>query len=281
MAHDCPYIRVAADGMLHGVLILLLAMLTACAAPTVRNEQFAEAQGFQRQLVRGTDFTHRVYVSQGRDAVAGGRGDTWHVYIEGDGRPWRRPDVVASDPTSVRPLMLQLMALDRGPALYLGRPCYLGQHDAACNPVLWTYGRYSAQVVDSLRAALRRLIAVYDIESLVLMGHSGGGTLAMLLAEQLAETRSVVTLAGNLDIDAWALRHSYTPLRYSLNPATRAPLPADIVQRHYVGEDDDNVPATLLQPVVNRQGNARLVVLQGVGHRRGWLLHWPEILASL
>ena len=69
-----------------------------------------------------------------------------------------------------------------------------------------------------------------------MIGYSGGGTLAQLVAEKFTQTRAVVTLAGNLDLAAWVQLHDYTPLGGSLNPAERPPLPGHILQIHYVGK---------------------------------------------
>jgi len=194
--------------------------------------------------------------------------------------PWVRRQIIATDPTPSEPLMLQLMAQDSRPAIYLGRPCYFGMaRDSACNPWVWTHGRYSEQVVESMRAVLATLVNANSITSLVLIGHSGGGTLAMLLAERVPQVRLVVTLAGNLDIDAWTARHGYTTLEHSLNPARRPPLPHDIEQLHYVGKNDKNVPPEILEAAIKQQ-NARMLVLDGVDHRQGWDNYWTKILQT-
>ena len=68
----------------------------------------------------------------------------------------------------------------------------------------------------------------------------------MLLAERFKQTRAVVTVAGNLDPDRWVAQHGYSPLVGSLNPARRPPLPSHILQLHFVGGRDRNVPRDLL-----------------------------------
>ncbi len=263
------------------VVILLALVSAACTTPAARNDSFAAASGFTRQIVTGTDFSHLVFMA-GNHADARRGKSVWHVYIEGDGTPWVRRHVVATDPTPAEPLMLRLMTQDPRPAIYLGRPCYHGMlRDAACNPWLWTYGRYSEQVVASMSAALASLTTDNAITSLVLIGHSGGGTLAMLLAERVPQTRLVVTLAGNLDMDAWTARHGYTKLVGSLNPARRPPLPRHIDQLHYVGRDDGNVPPEMLSAAADRQKNAKVFVLDGLGHEHGWGDHWAKILHTI
>jgi len=132
-----------------------------------------------------------------------------------------------------------------------------------------------------MRAALTTLVSANAITSLVLIGHSGGGTLAMLLAERVPRVRLVVTLAGNLDTDAWTTWHGYTTLEHSLNPARRPPLPQHIDQRHYVGENDKNVPPEMLKAAVKQQKNAQIFVLDNLAHQQGWDDHWTKILQTI
>lgn len=120
-----------------------------------------------------------------------------------------------------------------------------------------------------------------DVNELVFMGHSGGGTLAMLLAERFPQTRAVVTLAGNLDIDRWARLHGYLPLQDSLNPATRKPLSADIYQLHLVGADDQEIPPAIIEPVIAKQSGTRLEIVSNYNHICCWKAIWPDILQTI
>jgi len=109
------------------ISIVLLALLScACSTPTMRNNAFAAASGFTRQVVPGADFSHLVYIAKtnAKNRTETRDDNVWHVYIEGDGMPWIRRHIVATDPTPSKPLMLRLMAQDPHPAIYLGRPCY-------------------------------------------------------------------------------------------------------------------------------------------------------------
>src|SRR6185437_2332145 len=106
------------------------------------------------------------------------------------------------------------------PVLYLGRPCYLGLASSPeCRPADWTFERYSARVVASLAAATNRFREREGRPDVVLVGHSGGGTLAVLMAPQVQGLRAVVTIGANLDVAAWTLWHGYLPLNGSLDPA--------------------------------------------------------------
>jgi pimeloyl-ACP methyl ester carboxylesterase len=147
--------------------------------------------------------------------------------------------------------------------------------------VLWTHERYGEAVVSSMTAALRRALGPDKYRKLTLIGYSGGGVLAMLIAARLERVRRVVTVAANLDIDAWAEHHGYSRLRGSHNPATHPPLPSSIRQIHLVGGRDDRVPPCLSRPVSERQLNARFLVFPESDHRCCWERDWPSILAWL
>lgn len=174
------------------------------------------------------------------------------------------------------------MATDPGPAVYLARPCYHGEaRTPPCTPWHWTEGRYSEVVVNSLAVAIDRLVEQSGSSELVLIGYSGGGVLAMLLAERLPRVRGVVTLAANLDIDAWCDLHGFSRLTDSLNPAQRPPLSAAIEQWHLAGSDDREVPPALIRRALAHQPGHRFRVLWATNHRCCWSLHWPAILREI
>ena len=209
-------------------------------------------------------FLHHVVVQPAAER------EELHVYIEGDGTPFIRGTQVAGDPTPRKPVALRLMKRDRAFSVYVGRPCYWGLAASQnCDPSLWTNKRYSAEVVESMRAAIRKQLNEHGAKRLVLIGHSGGGTLAMLLAPHFEETTAVITIAANLDIDAWADLHGYTRLDGSLNPATQPPLPDRIKQIHLAGGRDRNVPPHLIP-------NA--IVYPRFTHSCCWEREWPQIL---
>jgi len=244
--------------------LAVICLLTACASPVAINDRFAAEQGLDRSLVSGAGFSHVVYTQ------SAGLGSVWHIYIEGDGQPWQSRYQVAHDPTAAMPLLLRLMQQDAAPRIYLGRPCYQGMvAEAACKPWVWTHGRYSEAVIASLQLALNKLIQRHGISELALIGHSGGGALAMLLAERIPRTRQVVTLAGNLDTQAWTRKQGYSELAGSLNPARRPALPSRIRQLHFQGAEDRSLPA----------GMPGVIRLEGVGHTAGWEAVFCEILS--
>jgi pimeloyl-ACP methyl ester carboxylesterase len=252
------------------VVCALLSVLASCGGnPAWRT---AEEAGFAVETVAGDRFIHRVFVKPGPGAVL-------HVYLEGDGRPWRTRNRIALDPTPDNPIVLELMALDAGPAVYLGRPCYYRVEDPRCSPLWWTDRRYAPEVVASLDRLLDRYAGEY--RGVVLVGHSGGGALAMLLAQRRTDILAVVTLAGNLDTAAWAARHGYTPLHGSLDPARQPPLDPAIRQLHLAGADDDVIPVGMLESALAGQPGAELRIIAHADHSCCWRQVWPDMLALL
>jgi hypothetical protein len=261
-------------GAIGWVAITAMLLVASCSAPAVRVDRMAAQLGFDREVRRGVGFDHVVYLNHDRGPVL-------HLYLEGDGSPWDAPTRVARDPTPRNPLMLELMAQDENAAAYVGRPCYHGYFAASgCGPAWWTDRRYSPEVVESMGAVIRGLLADGGYRGTVLIGHSGGGTLAMLLAEHLRPC-AVVTLAGNLDVAAWCARHRFTPLSGSLDPGRRAPLPPSVRQLHLVGKDDGVILPAMVEAAAERQPNARVLVLPGVDHRDGWKTVWPSVLSLI
>ena len=118
---------------------------------------------------------------------------------------------------------------------------------------------------------------------MVLFGHSGGGTLATLLATRLPATRALVTIAPNLNVSAWTALHRYTPLNGSLDPAQTREFPQGIFQVHWLGSADKNIPPNLLlalelEPDVSEGG---LRVREGFDHTCCWSEIWPTQLAEI
>lgn len=256
------------------IFVALLCGLTGCATPAERFTDLATRYGFTRDTVVGSSFIHTVYANPHI-----GSGRALHVYLGGDGTPWvaSRP---AADPTPRRPLVLDLMARDRAPAVYLGRPCYHGTAVAeSCNGWLWTDGRYAEPVVASMTAALGRLVGKHGYSRVMLIGHSGGGALAMLIAPRMRETIAVVTIGANLDIDAWTAHRGYGRLNGSLNPAHQPPLEGSLAQLHFAGGKDRVVPVRVVE--AGLRGQATLTVVEQYDHSCCWTTYWPRVLRRL
>ncbi|MGA0838260.1 MAG: alpha/beta fold hydrolase [Pseudomonadales bacterium] len=202
-----------------------------------------------------------------------------HIYLDGDGRPFVTPRRIARDPTPQAPLVLDLMVSDPQPAIYLGRPCYHGLQ-TGCDARDWTIARYGPRVVDALALAVRRTAARHQAREVVLIGYSGGGVLAVLVADRVPEVSAVLTVAANLDTDAWTNAHGFSALEGSLNPAELkrvSPAPA----LHLSGAEDQNVPPELIERYRAAAPDAVFATVAGFGHVCCWARDWAHWLARL
>jgi pimeloyl-ACP methyl ester carboxylesterase len=249
--------------------------LIACASPLQRADALAERSGFSKEIVTGTTYRHVVY----RHAVHRS-GATLHVYIEGDGTPFRGRTVIADDPTPHDPLMLRLMAEDAAPSVYIGRPCYFGLHlDPGCGTEAWTSRRFAPEILESMSSVVESERVRAGASRLALFGHSGGGALAVLLAVRQPSVVRVVTIGATLDIGAWCRLHGYTPLAGSLNPVLAPMQRKGVEVLHWVGENDTNTPPSLIGMAARTRGEPVRVVA-GFDHHCCWRRMWHDILAT-
>jgi len=259
------------------IFTVLTVCLGACATPTSRIQEYAKSQDFQQSVVDTHGFAHLVFTGNLSNAR-----NVLHVYLEGDGSPWKYRVVTMPDPTPRNTLMLRLMALDDSASAYVGRPCYNGHAGQdGCDSSLWTSGRYSQPVVHSMAAVINQLVDRHRFAEVKLIGHSGGGALAMLIARRVPATTHVITLAANLDIDAWTTHHGYSRLFTSLNPAKQPPLPARILQWHLLGGRDSSIPPAIVQRFVREQPNALGILVQNFSHSCCWESVWPDVVKAI
>lgn len=280
-----PMKQASARRWLAAALTALLA-LAGCAglSPTDRlqqADQWAAQAGWQRQRVATDAFVLMAYVPQRRPQA-----DTLTVYIEGDGLAWLSQSEVSPDPTPRNPVGLQLaLRHPAGAAAYLARPCQYvqGQDARHCNAVFWTDARFAPDVVQATDQALTVLMRGAGARRLVLVGYSGGAAVAALVAARRKDVQQLVTVAGNLDTEAWTRLHHVSPLRGSLNPADAWAQLQGLPQLHFAGAQDRVVPPQLAQGFVNRfpeNQRPQLRVLEGQDHGCCWAAAWPALAAE-
>jgi pimeloyl-ACP methyl ester carboxylesterase len=249
----------------------------ACSlGPTAKVDKLAHRAGLSRDVVQGLDFRHVVY---GKESLA--PGEELHVYIDGDGNAYRSRFQPSADPATSHPLALELMLKDPAPALYLGRPCYLGlAQDAGCEEAYWTLRRFSPEVVASMARVLRMRIDATGAKRVTLIGYSGGAALALLIADDIPEVNRIVTVSGNLDVAGWVHLHGYTPLAGSLDPLTDAGRRTDVMRIHYAGAQDENIPPAMIAAAAAKLGD-RVHIVKDFTHECCWTRIWPAVLQDL
>lgn len=203
--------------------------------------------------------------------------DTLTVYIEGDGAPWVSSTLPPGDPTPLNPTSLILAGKDgRRPILYVARPCqYLDAAELrSCHYRYWTAGRFSPEVVNAIDEVINRVKAATGTRWVRLIGFSGGGVIAALLAAQREDVLDLTTVAAPLDIEAWSAFHQISPLQGSLNPMDFIKALSQIRQLHLVGENDSIVPSVYVKSVEARMPFAQFVFVPGYTHNCCWGENW-------
>ena len=259
------------NGAMRLFVLLMSLLASACSSTGKRLDDLAHAAGLSRSIVEGNTFQHVVYANSdvGSPELI--------VFLDGDGRPWTSDGRRASvDPTTRNPIALELLARTDAPAIYVSRPCYQQLRDASCSPRLWTQARYSDEVIASMAAAIRKVAAARSASQIVLVGYSGGGALAVLIAEHLEHVDAVITLAANLDIDAWSQYHGYLPLTESLNPSL-SDHAHPWFEMHFQGQHDTNVPAATTDAYFMRYPAAHRELIDAFDHACCWVNAWPSL----
>lgn len=265
------------------ILITMLALvLSGCAhiSPEERTqnaESLAAAGSWEKFYIQTNYFTMAAFAPKHNNFA-----QTLHVYIEGDGLAWQHRRLPSQDPTPVNPLALKLALKDPQAAVYLARPCqYVQGRKKGCEQRYWTHARFSAEVIEASSQAITVLKDQYQAQKLVLIGYSGGGAVAALVAAQRSDVDRLITVAGNLDHAQWTTFHHVSPLSESLNPVDYWPHLQFIEQLHLVGANDKVIPASISRSFLQHSANTgkhRLRIIEGFDHHCCWVEQWPDLM---
>ncbi|UQZ89496.1 hypothetical protein C4J81_09895 [Deltaproteobacteria bacterium Smac51] len=261
------------------LMILGLTVLAGCAqsAGEAWHQLSSRAYGYD---FHPTTFNVSPFLLSG--LVKGKPGDSKElvVYLEGDGRGVVRGRVTM-DPTPAQVMGFELARSDPAPAvLYLAR---VGQFQSTQNGpsymAYWSDKRLADESVDAAGRAIDEAKKKVGADKVHLIGYSGGGGMAVLLAERRDDVLSVTTVAGLLDTYWWVRQKRYRPLAGSLNPADNAASLAGLSQIHFYGEDDSIIPPEMsahfqsLAPFSNFRR-----IGQNTNHWKAWPELWPALL---
>lgn len=270
-------------------VVLSLAVLVGCAsAPTglhrrAMADAVAAGQHWQKVEIEASPYTLTSYLPENPEGSGQIEDNILTVYIEGDGFAWSSPSRISSDPTPIDPIGLRLaLAHPVGKVAYLARPCqYVDiENNSACSADTWTSHRFSGVVVDSCDKALSILLQMTSSSRLRLVGYSGGGAIAVLVAAKRKDVEQLVTVAGNLDHAKWVRKHNISSLTGSFNPIDFWQQLVGTPQVHLVGGKDSNIDIDITRsflsafPVDNKP---RIRIYNEFTHVGGWVRNWAEI----
>lgn len=255
------------------IAALIIASLVPGCSSAVRLEDLSGDAGHSVLSVPSSPFPLQALVPEQRKQL---KLPILRVYIEGDGHAWATSSQPSLDPTPHNPMVALLAIGDATPAVYLARPCQYIQSEG-CVAKVWTDGRFAPSVIQSMSEALDILKRSYQSHSLELIGYSGGGAIALLLAAQRDDVIQIQTLAGNIDPAAWVALHGLSTLKGSLDPLAHVDKLKDIEQRHLVGRSDTVVPPSLARGYARKlQGRCVAIVEVDAAHDKGWQAAWAQ-----
>jgi pimeloyl-ACP methyl ester carboxylesterase len=258
--------------------------LAACASHSVPDrialaERIAGESGFVPVEMSAGRFHLRAYLGPQRSR------DALHVYIEGDGFAWVTRSQPSTNPTPIKPVALELAVRDAHDVAYLARPCqYVPVHEDQCAQRYWTRARFGPEVIDAMDDAITQLKARSGHTRIVMIGYSGGGAIAALVSARRTDVQLLVTVAGNLDHQAWARLHDITSLRDSLNPPDYARELGRIRQIHIVGQFDLIMPIHVYRSYRQALPDSADIPLRMVpqaDHGCCWEKMWPALLSEI
>lgn len=245
--------------------------------------QLAKKTGWIEHTIDTSLFTLKAYGSP-----APGKTKILTIYIEGDGLAWLSEDHPSNNPTPIVPTGLNMAVHDQKnkPIAYLARPCQFVFKEAwrQCRQDYWTNLRFSPEVIHAMNQAVEYLKQYYHAQQIVLIGYSGGGTIATLLSAKRQDVIQLITVAAILDIDYWIRQENLTPLYGSLNPADAWTKLISIPQTHWVGSKDKVVSKEVAFAFAQRfpaEKKPEIKVVPGFNHTCCWARDWMSLLSGL
>jgi len=269
------------------ICLCILFLVSACVKiPNIKQRQATASQliatkNWQPLILQTSTFNLQSFIPKKLQQT-----DHLSIYIEGDGFAWVTKSTVSNNPTPINPLTLKLALADPNDnAVYLARPCqYINsQTSVKCRKQYWTSHRFSAEIIQATDQAISQLKQRYRAKNLTLIGYSGGGAVATLIAEQRQDVIKLITVAGNLDHQFWTKHHRISPLNGSLNPTNLAKNLTFVEQTHFVGKNDKVMPPSVARSFsqfLSNPKDANIRIIANTTHYCCWDSLWQKLLQS-
>jgi len=258
--------------------VVLTVLVSACTGSSLerrldRAASVGGSAGFKYTEIRTSFFTLATFHRTNAN------GDV-SIYIEGDGFAYVTPSKLSDNPTPITPTGLILAASDLGGnVIYMARPCQFVElkREQYCSKDYWSTHRFAEEVVSSYDQALDQIKESGLGRKFNLVGYSGGGAVAVLLAARRDDIGSLRTVAGYLDHIALNKEKGVAPLWGSLDPMRAAASLTGIPQVHYSGAGDKVIPHWVSKKFVRAVADercARALIVDRASHESGWAEFW-------
>lgn len=231
--------------------VALTLLLSACSSMPDTPD------GFRERDVQTEHFSIPVW-----ESVELRQGKTIRFYIEGNGNP--TPDT---------PMALKLAAKDPYiNVVVLSRPCQYSKNQLCNNPEIWTRQQYSPEILREMEEIVVYYIQKYKAPDVEFVAYDGGAPVAFNLALQLGRVNKITTIAGILDIDAYATQNGLPAFVNAKNPMDSVTQLSQIPQIHFVGGKDRQTTPAMAERFVSKLPNPRMALVRvapDMGHD-GW-----------
>ncbi len=200
----------------------------------------------------------------------------YKIYIEGDGHAFNSRGKTTHDPTPQQTTLRDIAFNDPSPnVIYLARPCQYLMSDV-CSPRHWSSARFAPEVMNATAEAIQDIAGQHPV---ILIGYSGGAQIAGLVAvnKPWIKTKKLITIAGNLDHQAWTEYHHLPSLNESMSLSDYKSNYLRIPQIHYTGAQDNNIPPALTLAFVGPKHQQSIIIVEGAGHSSGFQTIAPQI----
>lgn len=269
-------------GLLLALSMLAAPLLSGCATldRDANAEALARPVGLKRMVITTNPFVLTTFARiKDRQAPI-------TIYIEGDGLAWLSRTEISQDPTPSEAMGLALAAADLGPnVVYIARPCQFTARakNPTCTSAYWTSKRFAPEVIASIDQAVDQVIAQAPGQKINLVGYSGGGAVAVLVAARRHDVATIRTVAGNLDHVEVNRLNQVSPLVGSLNAMDVAAQIRQIPQIHFIGQADTTIPPVIAARFSAAVGTSCVATktIADVTHDGGWPERWRGLMAEL
>lgn len=269
------------------LLVLLITLfLSGCSSKIPTHEQRMQTANniITTDMLRKTYTTNFFNLLTYSSSLATCQNKQTNVYIEGDGLAWVSSSMISDDPTPINPVSLEMfMQDDVACKLYIARPCQY-VNSGQCNKKYWTSHRFSTKVIESYNETLDAVKEEYKLNRFNVIGYSGGGAIAAIIAAKRNDINKLVTVAGNIDTDFWTKKHHITPLHGSLNPADFSDRLKNVKQYHFIGGKDKIIDKSIFESYIKKFKNIENIkfkIVEGFTHNCCWSEGWKELKSSI